>query len=187
MCGGRLKSWCKLPQRQKKHIRTKRSKSWEKHRNLNKLCTRLLFVKQRGKKYKPQIKTKEELCRASLPNSTSWSSVMMRMMLGRMFLRSLWMRPLRPWALVVVKAQLPETQSSDRRANQDSQWVTMVTETTGQWMGKSGGGGSGLMEKRTSQATRSHLCSTRSRSGLWGDERGNVCRHYSNKHGEAWN
>lgn len=64
----------------------------------------------------------------TLPNSTSWSSVMMRIMLGRMFLRSLWMRPLKPWALVVMKAQLPGTHSKDSRANQASHRISIVSE-----------------------------------------------------------
>lgn len=126
-------------------------------------------------------------CQAALPNSTSWSSVMMRMMLGRMFLRSLWMRPLRPWALVVVKAQLPGAQSSDRRANQDSQWISMVTETTGQRMGR----WRRLMERRGGREPAgplTHTCAALAAVMDCGETRGrNVWRHYNNKHGGRWN
>lgn len=45
------------------------------------------------------------LLAGSLPSSTSWSSVSTRMMLGRMFLRSLWNRPFRRWC--DRKAELP--------------------------------------------------------------------------------
>lgn len=73
----------------------------------------------------------------ALPSSTSWSSVMMRTMLGRMFLRSLWMRPLKPWALVVMKAQLPGVNSRDSRTTQVSHRISMVPGTTrgrtGRW------------------------------------------------------
>lgn len=61
----------------------------------------------------------------------------MRMMFGRMFLRSLWMRPLRPWALVVVKAKLPGDQSRDNRANQGSHCISMMSETTEHGMDRS--------------------------------------------------
>lgn len=89
------------------------------------------------------------------PSSTSWSSVIMRMMLGRMFLRSLWMRPLSPWDLVVVKAKPPGDQSRDSSANQASHCISMVPETADR-MGRAedycrvGG-----RELRSSQATHS--------------------------------
>lgn len=52
---------------------------------------------------------------------------MMRMMLGRMFLRSLWMRPLRPWALVVTKAQEPGVNSRASRVTQASHCISIVS------------------------------------------------------------
>lgn len=108
-----------------------------------------------------------------LPNSTSWSSVMMRMILGRMFLRSLWMRPLKPWALAVVKAQLPDAQSRDSRTTQASHCISMMPEMTSQGMNRrqtqwwdEG------REMRPSQAAHLHLCSSSSRRGwLEGDKK----------------
>lgn len=52
---------------------------------------------------------------------------MMRMMLGRMFLRSLWMRPLSPCALVVTKARPPGVSSRASRATQASHRISMVS------------------------------------------------------------
>lgn len=71
----------------------------------------------------------------ALPSSTSWSSVMMRMMLGRMFLRSLWMRPLRPWALVVTKARQPGVNSRASRATQASHRISIVSSRWARWEG----------------------------------------------------
>ncbi len=47
----------------------------------------------------------DELHLVYSPNSTSWSSVMMSMMLGLMFRRSPWTRPRRPWPRVVKPKQ----------------------------------------------------------------------------------
>lgn len=47
----------------------------------------------------------DELHMVHSPNSTSWSSVMMSMMLGLMFRRSPWTRPRRPWPRVVKPKQ----------------------------------------------------------------------------------
>ncbi|TNN88934.1 hypothetical protein EYF80_000812 [Liparis tanakae] len=67
-------------------------------------------------------------------------------------------------ALVVVKAQLPGAQSRDSRANQASHCISMVPETTRDSVGR----GEDYWrnegrEKRSSQATHSHPCSSRSR------------------------
>lgn len=61
---------------------------------------------------------------------------MMRIMLGRMFLRSLWMRPLKPWARVVMKAQVPGDKSRANRATQASHRISMVPETARDGMGR---------------------------------------------------